>query len=328
MPKFRYAFLLCALLACGAPTAHDDLGSLSLALSTEAGGKTYRLSTGKLSLKGPSTRQLSAEGDDPLTLTLPIGSYMLTLEDGWVLSRVDDDAMTPVEATLESQNPAQLVIGPGATTTTMLRFALKDGTPVEMAEGTLEVGVTLGEASHDGGAPTGNPCSHGLLVNEIDYEQVGADNAEFVEILNTAACAARLADVTLELVNGGDGKTYGRTALSVAGDELASGARLVVGHANVLAALPASVMRVQLGASGLQNGAPDAVRLMARGTLIDAVSYEGEVSGAAEGPSAAADEGEGSLSRCPDGFDAQDNSRDLRLVRPTPGASNACADSE
>lgn len=324
------ALFASTLVACGAPHSNAELGELSLALSTQAGGETYRLTKGEFALKGPSPQAFSVKGDDPITLDLPIGSYTLSLAEGWVLSHIDEDGgkETAVVASLESANPAPIVVGPGATTEVTLRFALADGSSVDMATGTLQVGVSVGASGDDGGTVVGDACTSGLIINEIDYEQSGADTAEFVEILNTAGCAAKLAEVSLELVNGGDGKVYGRTTLSLSGAELAAGARLVVGHPNVLAMLPASVMRAQLGSGGLQNGAPDAVRLVAAGSTIDAFSYEGAVAGAAEGSGAMTDEGDGSFSRCPDGFDSQDNSVDFRLVPVTPGDVNACADSK
>lgn len=323
MPKFLTAlFAFLTISACGAVQPADDLGDLSLALSTRAGGQTYRLTKAEFVLDGPSTQEFAAEGDDPIVMTLATGSYTLLLKEGWVLAREGDTGMTPVAAKLDSQNPAALVIGPGAVTEAMLRFSLSDGTPVEMASGMLNIGVAIG--GDDAGLATNDTCTHGLVINEIDYEQTGADDAEFIEILNTASCAANLATISLEYVNGGDSKVYGRSALSAAGETLAAGARLVVGHAKVLATLPSDIQRVTLGSTGLQNGAPDAVRIMDGTNMIDAVSYEGQVAGATEGAGAASDDGEGTFSRCPDGFDKDDNATDFRLVSATPGAVNLC----
>jgi len=318
---FRFALL--TLMGCAnAATQAPNLGELSLGLSTQAGGKTYRLTAGTLSLKGPLAEEIAVEGDDPLQRTLPIGSYTLELLPGWALSRIDAAGPTQVTAALDSQNPAQLVIGPGATTELALRFRLTDGSTVAMGTGMLDVSITLGE--DDAGPGDASSCVSGLTINEIDYEQTGPDDTEFVEIINLAACAADLSEVSLELVNGGDGKVYGSSKLSVAGSQLAAGARLVVGAPRVLAALPQEILRAPLGAGGLQNGAPDAARLVAGTQALDAFSYEGSVPGAVEGGSAGADEGEGAFSRCPDGFDTGDNARDFRLVPPTPGAVNRC----
>ena len=63
------------------------------------------------------------------------------------------------------------------------------------------------------------------MLNEVDYDQVGADTTGFVEIANTGAATAALDGIALVLVNGGDGAEYGRKALS---GTLAAGARLLV----------------------------------------------------------------------------------------------------
>ena len=70
--------------------------------------------------------------------------------------------------------------------------------------------------------PTG---SARLVINEVDYDQVGADTGGFVEIANTGTAAATLDGIALVLVNGGDGAEYGRKALT---GTLAAGAKLVV----------------------------------------------------------------------------------------------------
>ena len=52
------------------------------------------------------------------------------------------------------------------------------------------------------------------MINEVDYDQVGADTGGFVEIANTGTAAATLDGIALVLVNGGDGTEYGRVALT------------------------------------------------------------------------------------------------------------------
>ena len=79
-----------------------------------------------------------------------------------------------------------------------------------------------------------------LVINEVDYDQVGADTGGFVEIANTGTAAAALDGIALVLVNGGDGTEYGRKALT---GTLAAGAKLVVDV-------------------DPQNGAPDGLALL------------------------------------------------------------------
>jgi hypothetical protein len=154
------------------------------------------------------------------------------------------------------------------------------------------------------------------MINEVDYDQVGADTDGFVEIANAGTTAADLAGIALVLVNG-DGTEYGRLPLS---GSLAAGAYLRVD-------------------SDLQNGAPDGVALVdtVADTLLDALAYEGEIRAAVidgmsfdlvEGtplPATVADSNtvNGSLSRLPNRTDTNNAATDWAFTTtPTPGAAN------
>jgi hypothetical protein len=158
------------------------------------------------------------------------------------------------------------------------------------------------------------------VINEIDYDQVGADADGFVEIANVGTSAATLDGIALVLVNGGDGAEYDRAALT---GSLAAGAYL----------------RVDIEA---QNGAPDGVALINTATkaLLDALSYEGAITAATiDGQSYSLVEGtaldasvadsntaDGSLSRIPDGQDANDAASDWEFTATkTPGAANVAS---
>ena len=158
------------------------------------------------------------------------------------------------------------------------------------------------------------------MINEIDYDQVGADTAGFVEIANAGGSSAALDGIALVLVNGGDGAEYDRVELT---GSLAAGAYLVLDV-------------------DAQNGAPDGVALVdtATGTLLDALSYEGEIHAATiggqvydlvEGTALAANVADsnttaGSLSRLPDGSDTNDAATDWKFTTTaTPGAANVAS---
>ncbi|MEZ4472827.1 MAG: lamin tail domain-containing protein [bacterium] len=195
------------------------------------------------------------------------------------------------------------------------------------AGGDYPVAVTLGGLRAEGTVTVrlGPPPGDDLLINEIDYDQPGADGAEFVEIVNPTGAAIPLAGVRLEAVNGSGGAVYGTYNLSDAGPSLAPGAYLVIGVAAVRAALPPGTLSLDMPANGLQNGAPDGVRLMRGNAFVDGLAYEGAMAGVGEGMAGPTDPGEGSLVRCPDGSDSDDNAADFVLVAaPTPGAPNAC----
>jgi hypothetical protein len=161
--------------------------------------------------------------------------------------------------------------------------------------------------------PPAEPAT--LVINEVDYDQIGTDANGFVEIHNAGAGVADLTNVDLVAVNGGDSTEYDRVALT---GTLSAG-----GHLDI--------------AIELQNGAPDGLALLDGATLLDAISYEGAISSATIGgqtynlvegtalPVAVEDSNTvaGSLIRNPDGKDANDAAADWAFTTTiTRGAAN------
>lgn len=320
-PLLAPSLLALSLLAAACGSSDRELGELALGLTTQQGGVVYRLSSARFLLEGPERRELDASGQDELALELPAGAYRLSLLEGFQLTRADDPG-TPVAARLVSQNPAPVLISAGEASRVTFRFELADGAQLGLGGGSLRVGIEIGPGDAGGGAAS--DCALGLRINEVDYEQASSDNAEFIELINAGTCDAALAELTVELVNGSDGSVYARYALAETLASLGPGERLVIGDAELLAALPPDAKSLPLNGSGLQNG-PDGVRI-ARGELaIDAFSYEGAVAGSTESNAGGADEGELALARCPDGFDTGDGASDFRLSAPTPAAANSCS---
>ncbi len=165
-----------------------------------------------------------------------------------------------------------------------------------------------------------------LTINEFDYDQAGADTAEFVEIVNPNDSAVDLADYRIEMVNGSNGRRYGTYAPT---GSLTAGGYFVIADPAVIDALPAGTAAMPLKSGGLQNG-PDGIRIVeaATGRALDGVHYQGSVPGAGEGGPAPKDTTAAptSIGRCPGGFDSDDNGADFATMTPTPGAANACAD--
>lgn len=168
-----------------------------------------------------------------------------------------------------------------------------------------------------GGPPPPPPTGAKLVINEVDYDQVGTDAGGYVEIANSGSSAAALDGIALVLVNGGDNAEYARAALT---GSLAAGAYL----------------KIDIEA---QNGAPDGVALVdtASKALLDALSYEGEITAATidgqsynlvEGTALAAavldsNTVDGSLSRIPDKQDTNNAASDwVFTTTKTPGVAN------
>ncbi|MFK8030881.1 MAG: lamin tail domain-containing protein [Gammaproteobacteria bacterium] len=165
-----------------------------------------------------------------------------------------------------------------------------------------------------------------VSINEIDYDQPGSDTAEFIELYNAGAGVVNLSNYTIELVNGNNDTPY--NTISLGNVDIAAGDFFVI------CADAANVANCDLeGFSSVQNGAPDAVALFDNGTIIDAVSYEGDVAapyteGSGVGLEDASGGGAGgpndfkSIARFPDGNDTDVNNVDLAHVCMSPGEAN------
>ncbi len=176
-----------------------------------------------------------------------------------------------------------------------------------------------------------------LVINEIDYDEVGTDTKEFVEIFNPTPASIDLTGIMVELVNGANGAVYTTVDLS-SEPALASGGYLVVADSAVSVAAGATAM-YSWTTNAIQNGSPDGVALVdtSNATLVDALSYEGAMTSVAisgmgmvslvEGtPTTIADSNtvDGSLCRSPNGQDTDDAATDWKFcTTPTPGAVNA-----
>jgi hypothetical protein len=157
----------------------------------------------------------------------------------------------------------------------------------------------------------------GLVLNEVDYDQVGPDSGGFVELFNAGRGTADLGGLALVLVDGGTSAEY--ETIPLGGAVLAGEFRVVPVDAD--------------------NGAPDAVALFdtVEQVVLDALSYEGAIERALIGSStydlvegtllppsvADSDTTPGSLVRLPDGSDTDDADTDWSFTgRPTPGDVN------
>ncbi len=179
-----------------------------------------------------------------------------------------------------------------------------------------------------------------IVINEVDYDQVGTDLAEYVELYNPTTKDASLAGLQLVLVNGATSTSYASIDLSPVGT-LASHQYLVIAGAGVSA--PPSALKLDPGwtQDAIQNGSPDGLALVdgVAHDVVDALSYEGAITAAmlpgfaapvslVEGtqlPSSVADSNTvtGTLCRDPDGQDTNDAATDWKFcTNLTPGAAN------
>lgn len=199
-------------------------------------------------------------------------------------------------------------------------------------EGTELVTATLGTNAY----ATVNVVAGPLVINEVDYDQPGTDTLEFVELYNRSGAPMDLTNLSLVLMNGNGSSEYNRIALG--STTLGSGEYLVVGSVALLDTVPGSAQTIAFSGptNNIQNGAPDGLAILdeSSGVVLDVLSYEGEITAGViigVGPvnfvegtaTAAADSGDGSLIRYPNGVDNDDASSDWTLTTTTtPGAAN------
>jgi hypothetical protein len=164
-----------------------------------------------------------------------------------------------------------------------------------------------------------------IIINEIDYDQVGSDTAEFIELFNSDINSVVLDGYTLDLINGTNGTVYNSFDLS--GFSIAETGYLVLCDSTQAVAN----CNIEVASSSwVQNGGPDgdAIALLFGSTLLDSVTYEGIGSALglyAEGNSFAPADSNSitmSIARLPNGTDTNINAGDFSSGCITPGSAN------
>ncbi len=159
-----------------------------------------------------------------------------------------------------------------------------------------------------------------LVINEVDYDQPGFDDAEFIELRNNSEKPVSLNGTEIVLINGSNEETYNTSKLPDV--TLEAGGYYVVCYGNN----SAEYCDFIVSGSTVQNGAPDGIQLLFNGQVIDALSYEGTIDGVAEGIGTSAQDDNNnanlSLSRSPDGADTDNNDADFIEACSSPGEEN------
>jgi len=271
----------------------------------------------------PSTAVVSPGGKLDLTVSLdipaPTGSgSMVTL------------ALSPG---MFASVPASLLVPANALSAKVV-FTATQNPGLEMLKATL--GASMATASIE------VKILSGLVVNEVDYDNVGTDLGEYIEVFNGSGAPFDLTGHAVVLVNGSTNTEYKRYDLGPIGI-LPAGAYVVLGSDAALATVPMGTKTISFGAKQdyIQNGGADAVGIIdtTKNILVDALSYEGSVTMAkltgfaapvsfVEGNPLATSKADstsvlGALCRIPNGLDINDAATDWRFCKTlTPGATN------
>lgn len=160
-----------------------------------------------------------------------------------------------------------------------------------------------------------------VVINEVDYDQPGTDLAEFIELFNSGGSAVSLNNYSIDLINGRDSSVYRSIDLS-GFDIAADGYFVVCGDASLVANCDYSFTT---SSSWMQNGAPDALALYDGSTLLDSLSYEGELQPFTEGDTLTISNNNtdiSSIARIPNGLDTDNNALNFQMGCITPGSAN------
>jgi len=256
-----------------AGTAGTDLAGWTLYLYNGSNGTVYNT----FALSGLIPDQDSGFG----TLSFAIASIQNGAPDGIALANPTDSVIQflSYEGALTGVGgPADgllsVDIGINETTSTPLDFSLQlTGTGQSfdaftwIADTQTFDAVNVSQSFGDDD-PEPEPVVGNLFINEIHYDNAGSDVVEGVEVAGTAGLD--LTDWSIALYNGNGGSAYNTVNLAGTVPDQQGGLGTVF-----------------FAISGLQNGAPDGVALVAPGdSLIQFLSYEGAftgVGGAADG---------------------------------------------
>jgi hypothetical protein len=311
-------------------------------------GITLTATLGTSVPKMATVRVLGAS-EPPATVTMTPATPIVTA-GGTVHFTVTIDIPAPpnganVALSVNPSNAGTLPPGGAVSVTadtTTVTFDYTDGStaPSAMITATIDSGASATATVTSGSVSTGQH----LVINEVDYDQVNTDTAEFVEIYNPTASAISLATVNLVLIDGSGNKDYAHYPLAAATPDgmLAAGAYLVLTNSSSVTVAAGATRYTPTGwptTNAIQNGNPDGLALFdtSNNTIIDALCYGGAmtavtITGApgtyslVEGTALTKKDSNtavGSIARLPNGGDTDIADHDWNFTStPTPGSAN------
>lgn len=128
------------------------MGSVNLPLTTKVGDTTYRLNKAKFTITGPSLaapRVVTPPADEPVhNEALPVGSYSIQLEKGWVLEMLAPGAKTfvAVNAQLVTPNPLAFTVDKTGAADAFFGFATVSG-DVTLGNGSVNIRIGVEDCS-------------------------------------------------------------------------------------------------------------------------------------------------------------------------------------
>lgn len=133
----------------------SEMGSVSLPLTTKVGDIAFRLNKAKFTIIGPglgAPRVVVPPADEAVhTEALPVGSYSIQLEKGWVLEKrgPNDKVFVAVPAQLVTPNPLDFSVTGKGPADAFFGFATVSG-DVTLGNGSVDIRIGVSDcASYD-----------------------------------------------------------------------------------------------------------------------------------------------------------------------------------
>jgi len=128
-------------------------------------GDTYRITNATMQIDGPMSATVSldeAYGEDAVfAATLDVGSYSITLEEGWVLERDSGEGFEAVHADMVSSNPITVEVQRDEVSVVAIIFESVNA-EIEFATGDLEVWLGVNHIECDHGEYITRSCGANL----------------------------------------------------------------------------------------------------------------------------------------------------------------------
>jgi hypothetical protein len=138
----------------GDGASEAQVGSLNLPLTSKTGDITYRLNKATFTIVGPALggkpRVVRPPADEAIHHeVLPIGSYSIELEDGWVLEKLGADGKTfsAVPATLITDNPLKFEVTSHGPADAFFGFSTVSGN-VTLGKGSVNIRIGVEDCSY------------------------------------------------------------------------------------------------------------------------------------------------------------------------------------
>jgi hypothetical protein len=286
-----------------------------------------------------ATIRVLGAAEQPQAVTLSPGAVAIAPNGQAKLTvTLDIPAASTGTTVALSQNPTSGTLPPSvifAADTQVATVTYTDST----GSGTA-ITATLGASTSTTNVTISTSVPH-IVINEVDYDQVGSDFNEYIEIYNPTSQDADLTNLELMLVNGANSQVYSTITLASIGT-LPAGQYLVITGTTVSVA-PGALELTPTGwkaQDNIQNGNPDGMALVdtTGPSIVDALSYGGSITAATltgfatpqslvfGTPTAVKDSNTvlEALCRFPNGQASGDDAADWQLCKTlTPGAANS-----